>query len=69
MAQLFSLIVYATDGSTIASRYHETRDSLQVDVLTTQSLIDRAQPDEDGKTACRFEVSGIEYNEWRGWIK
>ena len=65
----YSLTLYASDGSVLALTTYESKASLEMEVLLAQARIDKSDADPDGRTPCRFDVSGVDYNEWRGWIK
>ena len=65
----YSLTLYASDGSVLALNTYETKASLEMEVLLAQARIDKGDADSDGKVPCRFDVSGVYYNEWRAWIK
>jgi hypothetical protein len=69
MTAPFVLTLLALDGSILSTTSHETKEDLQINVLLCQARIDRRAADSDGRIPCRFDVTGIDYDEWRGWIK
>jgi hypothetical protein len=69
MTEPYTLTVFTQDGSILSSTSHETKDDLEVNILLCQARIDKRRTDSDGRIPCRFDVTGVDYNEWRAWIK
>jgi hypothetical protein len=69
MTAPYALALFTGDGSTLSSASYETKEELQINVLLCQARIDNRTADGDGKVPCRFDVTGVGYNEWRAWIK
>jgi hypothetical protein len=65
----YVLTLFASDGSILSTTSHEAKEELEINVLLFQARIDRRATDSDGRIPCRFEVTGVEYNEWRAWIR
>jgi hypothetical protein len=65
----YVLTLFAVDGSVLSTTSHETKEDLEINVLLCQARIDRRAVDGDGRIPCRFDIPGVDYNEWRAWIK
>ena len=65
----YALTLFASDESILSTSSYETKEQLEIDVLLAQARIDRRAADGEGRIPCRFEVTGVDYNEWRAWIK
>jgi hypothetical protein len=65
----YSLTLFAPDGSILSTTSYETKAELQINVLLSQARIDRRAAESDGRIPCRFDVTGVDYDEWRAWIK
>jgi hypothetical protein len=69
MAPPYVLSLFALDESLLSTTSHATKEDLKIKVLLCQARIDRREADSDGRVPCRFDIDGVEYNEWRTWIK
>jgi hypothetical protein len=69
MTPPYVLSVFAIDGSVISTTSHATKEELKIKVLLCQARIDRRVAEADGRLPCRFDIPGVDYDEWRAWIK
>jgi hypothetical protein len=65
----YTLTLFALDGSILSKTSHPTKGDLQVEVLLCQARIDQRRAADDGKIPGRFDVAGVDYDEWRAWIR